>query len=205
MPHKHLVKDGECIESIAFAHGFAPATITRDPENRALLEVRGSFDAMIPGDEIFIPDKQIKEVPAETGARHRFRRKGVPARFRVFLRQEGEPRAGVAYTLDVDGQERTGHSSAEGMVEQWISPAAQRAELRLEDGEVYSFDLGCLRPVSEAEGVNARLRNLGYAVLDGDPTSLELAIEAFQLDQGGEATGHLDDRTRQLLHDVHGS
>ena len=205
MPSKHLVKDGECIETIAFAYGFAPTTITRHPENGALLKERGSLDAMIPGDEIFIPDKQLKELPGATGKRHTFRRNGVPARFRVFLLQEGKPRAGVAYTLSIDGDDHFGHSSAEGMVEHWISPAAQRAELCLEGGEVRSFDLGCLRPVSQAEGVNARLRNLGYAVLDGDATSLELAIEAFQLDQGGEATGRLDDQTRQLLLDIHGS
>lgn len=205
MATKHLVKDGECIESIAFAHGHAPTTIHRYPNNGALLQARGSLDTLIPGDELVIPDKRSKEATVVTDAQHRFRRKGVPARFRVFLRDEGAPRAGIAYTLSVDGEERTGHSSAEGRVERWISPAAQRAELRLETGEIYSFALGRLRPVSEPEGVSARLRNLGYAVLDGDPTSLELALAAFQLDHGGDGTGQLDDQTRQLLHDVHGS
>lgn len=205
MPIDHTVKEGECIESIAFDYGFAPSTITNHPDNGTLLRERGSFDTMIPGDKLVIPDKRQREVSIATGKTHRFRRKGVPARFRVVLQDEGVARAGISYTLKIDGEERFGKTDAEGRVEQWISPKAQRAELELATGEFYTFLLGGLLPVSEEQGVSARLRNLGYGAVDGDESSLRAAVVLFQRAQGLEPTGELDDSLRQLLLDVHGS
>jgi len=58
--------------------------------------------------------------------------------------------------------------------------------------------LGELEPVDTDEGVRARLNSLGYAA-DDNPDILEIAIGQFQLDNGFEPTGTIDDQTRKAL------
>jgi N-acetylmuramoyl-L-alanine amidase len=52
---KHVVREGECLASIAFENGFFPDTIWRHADNSALKERRENPNVLQPGDVLFIP------------------------------------------------------------------------------------------------------------------------------------------------------
>ncbi|MCB9844741.1 MAG: peptidoglycan-binding protein [Phycisphaeraceae bacterium] len=199
MPRCHKVRKEECIESIAFDYGFFPETIWEHADNAALRELRGSMNLLVPGDEVQIPDLTEKEVGGAVDTRHRFRRKGVPARFQVrFLDEDGEPIADVAYKTTIDGAVGPeGRTDADGWVDIAVPPDAIRLTLVLETDHDWAkeseFVLSNLEPVDTLKGVQARLRSLGYfeAEVNGEDTEeLRQAVRSFQransLEESGE-------------------
>lgn len=70
----HKVKRGEHLSEILTLYGFSNyRTIWDDPKNAALKTRRIDPRKIIPGDKIFIPEKNISKLPAETAHLHRFR------------------------------------------------------------------------------------------------------------------------------------
>jgi len=123
-----------------------------------------------------------------------------------------KPRANAPYQLWVDGAVTRGQTKSDGLIECKIAPNAQKAKLVLDPGtpkeSVVQLNLGHLDPVGELSGVQARLNNLGFVSgpVDGvlGPQSGE-ALKAFQTSAGLEATGEVDERTRQKLLERHES
>ncbi len=182
MSIQHTIQQGECINSIAFAHGLFPETVWNHADNAELKRLRGNPNVLFPGDVLVIPDPRVRELSKPDKQRHRFRRKGVPAKFKVQVMRDGEPRAGVPYKLDAGGSVQSGTTDSEGIVEAVISPAAGTATLVVgpeDDQEQYDFDLGTLDPVGEVTGAQARMKNLGI--------------------YHGEITGKLDEETTEAL------
>ncbi|MEZ4295400.1 MAG: peptidoglycan-binding domain-containing protein [Polyangiaceae bacterium] len=212
MPSRHVVQPGDCIESIALAHGFFPDTLWEHPENAALRASRDNPHVLMPGDIVHIPDLRAKEVEAKTGRVHRFRRRGVPARFRLVLERDGEPRANVHYVLEAH-RRITGVTGKDGVIDHFIPPDLALVVLRIGPSETYEIRLGQLLPVTDEGGVRARMQNLGYPLPeDGDdePEAMQkrrkrAVIRRFQRDHGVALTGVIDDATRQALLDAHGS
>ncbi len=212
MPVQHEVQPGECLASIAFEYGFFPDTVWNDPGNAELKRLRKDPNVLRAGDTVVVMDKRLKEETGATAKRHRFRRKGVPELFRVVLQDDqGKPRKGLSCDLWIDGVHRPCQTDAKGTIEEKIPPAARAARLRIGTGpeaEEYLLGLGELDPITELEGVQMRLRNLGlfFGQPNGSMTpGTHDAIEEFQRSQGLEPTGDLDETTRQKLEQVHGS
>lgn len=202
----HSIVAGDCVESIALRYGFYPATLWNHPENEPLRSARPNPHVLAPGDRMFIPDKRERDETAETGRRHVFRRKGVPAKLKVRLEIEGEPRAHVAYRLEIDGRDAGGGvTDDDGKIERWISPSAREAKLSIGKHEEYLIRLGHMPPLDAQAGVHARLKNLGYPVPRDVEADLSEALHDFQLDQELDATGELDTTTRARLGTAHGS
>ena len=84
---EYAVGQGECIDSIAFEHGFFVDTIWDYSKNSELKKLRKDPNILQPGDIVIIPELKIREESCAAEKKHRFRRKGVPAKLSlVFYR-----------------------------------------------------------------------------------------------------------------------
>lgn len=90
MPTKtYQVKSGDCLSSIAFDHGFFPDTLWNHSENASLKQNRKKMNHLEKGDLVKIPEKEEKEESAASEQKHRFRKKGVPAKLKLkILKQD---------------------------------------------------------------------------------------------------------------------
>ena len=208
----YVVREGDCISSIAKEHGHNWETIWEDPANTELRETRQDPNVLYPGDRVTIPDRTRRDEAIAAEERHRFRRLGEPSMFRLRLLDDGEPRANVPYTLEIDGEQRQGTTDADGRIDERIPGNAQRGRLLVgadeEDQEEYTLNLGELDPISSITGVQARLNHLGFGVGEVDGELGEQTREAlidFQKARGLTETGEPDDETRQRLEHDHGS
>jgi hypothetical protein len=202
MPLDYKVQQGDCISSISFAHGFDPRAVWDHPQNAELRTLRGSPNVLLPGDMVFVPDRQPKTVAVTTGRQHRFRRQGVPEVLRLqFLDAEGQARAGLPYTLSIGELRRQGTTGTDGALKEPIPPDARLARIALGEGEeeqIFEIRLGELDPASEVTGFQARLNSLGYACGEEDGTvgsHTRIALADFQRDHEIEVTGEPDKAT----------
>src|SRR5262249_17842677 len=100
----YVVQSGDCMESIAYEHGFLAKTLWNLPENAELRNHREP-NVLLPGDRVTIPPIRLREEDRPTDQRHRFRLLGPPCQFRLrFLDDKQQPRSGVPYVLTIDGQ-----------------------------------------------------------------------------------------------------
>jgi LysM domain len=212
MSIRHRVEQGDSLASIAKQYGFGDwRKIYDHPDNQALKQKRKSPHILMPGDVVFIPDKEEASHECATGKVHRFlvRRPRVWLRIKVQL-GIGEPAAGKRYELDVSGETLPGTTTDAGLVEQRIPPDAREATLRLypeDEGDenmvTLSLRIGHLDPIEEKSGLRARLRNLGIPVADDGDQALAAALYHFQARCGLDKTATADDATKTRLLELH--
>jgi hypothetical protein len=202
----HTVGTGDCLLSIAEEYGLLWETIWEHPQNAELKRLRQDPNVLGPGDQLFVPEKRIKETSKATDQTHKFVRKGTPAKVRLQLLDfERKPRTGLKYKADVDGVTSQGTTDGDGMVEVYVKPGARTAKLTLfapRGTEQFELDLGHVDPIEEETGVKERLENLGFHC-DGEE-ALRNAMLAFQKEHQLTETGQIDDATRAKLKQVHG-
>lgn len=208
----HTVKQGECLSIIARQHGFGVDTLWNHPDNEALREKRKSPNVLYPGDVIAIPDKEQKQLKVTPNATHQFQVKAKPPELRLRVLAGGKPVKGVPYTVAVDGVEHEPKTAKKtdgaGMVIAKVGHAAEAATVAIaKQGTTYEVTLGHLDPITEATGIEARLRQLGY---HPEPVALEpesffsLAIWLFQNNHDLVPTGAIDDATIAELKKAYG-
>jgi Putative peptidoglycan binding domain len=205
----YIVEEGDCLNSIAFENGFFWKTLWDLPENHELKSARKDPDMLMPEDRVTLPDLRLKQEDGATEKKHRFKRKGVPAKLRLRFLKQGKPLANVNYVLEVDGAKiAEGKLGADGEFEHPILPNAKSAVIRVGNDEpktVHTFKLGTVPPVECRIGVVRRLKNLGYTIYDDDADSLDSALKRFQKESGMVVTGKPDQKTRDELVKKHGS
>lgn len=205
----HTVVAGDCVSSIAAAHGLFWETVWNHPANAALRQLRQDPNVLAPGDRVVIPDKQPKKHKLATGARHRFKLVGVPVMLRLQLLWGEEARANEAYVATVDGTEHRGHTDGEGRLTLKLKPGARSGRLVVGEGPrrcEYQLALGEMDPPETPAGAIERLRNLGYD--SGAPRgawddAARQALKAFQKDHGLDDSGEADAATQAKLRAVH--
>lgn len=207
MPRVHVVQQGETLVGLAARYGFAPRMLWEHPLNAELRARRQRMDVLYPGDPVTLPDLVMKQVTVQTGRTHVFTRKGVPAVFRLVLRQGGRPRVNVAYRIEVDRVVIEGITGEDGLIEARVPPNATEGKLFLEDRDTpLTLRLGHMDPRDTVSGVRKRLSNLGFPVPSTDDTTSEpwrRTLTGFQERAGLPRTGTLDDATRQALVRLH--
>ena len=212
---KYMVKQGDYLSKIAKEQGFFDhLTIWEHPQNKALTDKRKNCNVLAPGDELFIPDKTIKEESGATGRTHRFQLKTGKLLLRLVVEDlYGKPVANAKCELRVDDALFQLVSSGNGKIEQEIPITAQQAELNIKSGETplqnvkLRIEIGHLDPVEEVSGQKARLSNLGYylgSLDEDDASSFKSAVEEFQCDQGLAVDGDCGPRTQAKLKEIHG-
>lgn len=214
---EYVVRQGECLNSIANDFGFFWETLWNLPENRQLKDARKDHNMLLPGDRLHVPDLRRKEEPGTTETRHIYRRKGVPSLFRIRLLEDESPEkyADQPYRLVVDGIASEGAVDEEGWLSLPIDPSAKNIVLSVGEGdnaEEFELAVSSVDPIDTPTGVQQRLRNLGY--LDAEPEDRwsEEAVEALREFQSAhvdtesyrEPSGVLDENTRGKLVEVYG-
>jgi hypothetical protein len=188
----YRAKQGDCIGSIAYSHGLTWEKVWNHPNNAKLKEQRDP-NLLFPGDEIFLPPLDRRTESVSTDQRHRFKVKDVPAKLHLRLVDiDDTTRAGLDYTINVDGRFFDGKTDNNGCIDVSIPPNAKKAILTVrppcaaqEDEadeqvytgppvhmlataqpppviEQYEIWLGSVDPADEIVGIQERLINLGY-------------------------------------------
>jgi len=209
----HVVRPGECMLSIASAHGFLWETLWNLGENSDLKDSRKNPNVLLAGDRVTIPKHKLRTEAAATGKQHRFRIKIPQPLVRLCLQVEGNPLQNVSCRVSVDQQpvqEIT--TQGDGTLEIPVAWTARSAHVECEsEGKTYTFvvGLGDLDPSPTISGVAQRLSNLGW--YDG-PTDSSVSLDhfgavlkQFQSSNGLDATGAADEATCDKLRELHGS
>lgn len=190
---------GESIPSIAKSKGFFWKTIWEHPNNAGLKAERESPNILYRGDRVFVPDKELKEVPCATNERHDFRLKGDPVKFVLRLKKLGRPRKDEDYVLKINGKLIEGTTDGDGQLETWVPGNARTAELTLNRGqEVHQLRISRLDPVETLSGLQQRLNNLGFCCgVEGGELNprTQRALRSFQSMYGLTVTGEPDEET----------
>ena len=206
MAKQHTVKQGEHLTRIAGLYGFQDyRPVWNHPQNSNLVKLRKTPNILLPGDSLFIPDKQAKIEKVSTGKVHKFRLTAPKLKLRIVVKDiDGNPAANADCELEIEGKVHKIKSDRDGLIEQEIPAAAESGNLRILplDFEI-PLKIGHLDPIDEESGWKARLINLGYHHGD-DARRLKYAIEEFQCNHGLKITGEFDDATQSKLREVHG-
>jgi N-acetylmuramoyl-L-alanine amidase len=221
------VRQGEYVSSIALDYGFLDwHTVYDHPNNAELRRKRASPDILLPGDQVFIPDKEEKHESCSTEQRHEFQIKLPMTWLNIILKDaEGRAIANQPYTLTIAGRtlnkRRTLKKTTDGtgLVQQQIPVGVTRGRLTLDNvGLSWDLRIGHLDPIHDQgsdkaiiSGVQARLNNLGFLCGDVDGILGPKTRSAIFLFQGmrmgidwSKATGVPDEDTRNALLAAHG-
>ncbi len=208
------VRQGDCLASLAAHYGLPVDRIWQCPENA---ELRDTRDAQVlhPGDELYIPERELASVTAQSEQRHRFILHQPKTILRLRLLEDGEPRSNRDYVLEIEGSEPiNGTTDDDGCLEEEIPADAPQGWIRIapaeddEDEERLPIHLGELDPIESVSGIQARLHNLGLysgAIDDDLGARTQSAIARFQEQNDLTVTGELDDTTTQRIEEVHRS
>lgn len=206
------VQQGDCVLNIAENAGLLWKTVWSHPENAKLRELRKNPNVLMPGDILAVPRKTLKEVNKSTDAKHRFVKKGTPAKVKLRFLQEDKPRAGISYIFKVDGDSFEGKTDSEGYVSVPIPPGAREGKLILlgkdrQPAEEFDIRLGHLDPHDELIGIQKRLQNLGFACSPtGEPDdATKAAVSQFRAKHSLEQSEEIDEKLTKQLKAVHGS
>ncbi len=120
---EYKVKSGDCMSSIAFEHGFSPDTLWN--HNEDLKQKRKKMNHLEVDDTLIIPEKEEKEESGATEQKHRFRKKGVPAKLKLKIfklavsEPTGEQSTAQEDSSQADTQFEEPHETAEIEEEPW--------------------------------------------------------------------------------------
>ncbi len=211
----HTVEQGEFLALIAKQNGFGSfLTIWNHENNADLKALRENPNILLPGDQVFIPDKQAKQVEIKGGQSTKFQVQQDKLLLRLVLDEQfGTPLAQTECEVSVDGVTRKKTTDDNAVLEFVVAAAAQDIEVTVKEkgnpleGVVIPVKIGHLDPVEVPTGQSARLNNLGYFAgpIDTiDEKLLASAVEEFQCDHGLTVDGKCGSLTQAKLKKVHG-
>ena len=204
----YTIKQGDHVAALADQFGFRELkTIWDHPKNAALKDLRKTPHILLPGDTLFIPDKEAKTVAKATTQLHKFQVKTEELKLKLLFHDiDGQPRANQECTLDIEGAVTTEKTGGDGTIIKTIPKSAKVGKVTIEKLDMPLL-IGHLDPVEEQSGQIARLTNLGYEPGDTDAPDAERfrsAVEEFQCDHDLPVNGVCGPSTQAKLKDVHG-
>lgn len=127
------VTDGDCMSSIAEAHGFRDYhSVYDDGANKNLKSKRPNPNALVIGDDVFLPDTKIKVEKKSTDKTWTFVvKKAHPVRLRiVIIDREDKPVSGRKWDL-ISPVAKSGTTGKNGLIDLEIPANAKAGELKL--------------------------------------------------------------------------
>jgi N-acetylmuramoyl-L-alanine amidase len=206
--NEYIAKPGDTIQKIALRHKLDWEVVWQHSGNARLRETRKEPNLLLPGDKVVLPERDIRQEACATDTHHRFRAKGNTTLLRLrLLDEEGRPMAGTSYQLLIGGAIHEGSTDADGNLEQSISALTIKATLHIPSlNRNLPLYLGRLGPADAPQGIQERLRNLGY-YHNRDPKlatlKLAAALRKFQKEHGLEQNGKTDAATIQKIEELH--
>ncbi len=208
----HVVRPGDCIETIAEEHGCAPDALWAHARNAGLRRSRPNPNVLAPGDVVHVPAELLSDgVALRPGAVNVLR--GTPAMttLKVCLQRRGveglEPIAGVPFLVLSGRTKVSGTTTSGGQVEAQVPVAERFARVVLHpstpDEIVLEVKVGYLDPHDLRSGMVQRLGNLGYLDALRSPEAVAAGHERFQHDHGLELTAAFDEATSARLRREH--
>src|SRR5262245_51216262 len=116
----YTARQGDCISSIAGRVGLFWQTLW--DANPGLKLKRRDPNALLPGDQVQIPERRLRQENAATNRRHHYKKKGIPAMLRLVVERDDVPIRNEPYVLTVDGKNYDGETDGTGLLEQAIPP-----------------------------------------------------------------------------------
>ncbi|MEO5729276.1 MAG: hypothetical protein ABI134_19250 [Byssovorax sp.] len=202
----HRLKQGECLSSIAAAHGHVWKHVWKHPENAPLRDKRKDPNILLPGDVVFVPDREPKSVEVASSKKHRFTVKLDKVALHLRLTGNLEPLKSEPYVLQLEGGDIKGETDGDGKLDAQIPAGLTQVTLILpKRRQSYTLALGHLDPVDTPSGAEARLQNLRM-LPDGqsNDATLKSALSTFQRVKKLKESGELDASTKAALRDEHG-
>jgi len=212
---QHIVKQGDCLSSIAANYGFLDwQIIYGDPANAGFRTKRPDPNVLYPGDELFIPDRDPGGVDRPTDQRHVFVLNRKPTYIKVRVQDPAnQPIKNAPYKLVLETLELEGTTDGDGWIKGeipaettygslivWPDPA-DKAEMSL-----WRVNLGHLDPLETTTGIKGRLNNLGYdcgGVNEDKDGLYDAAVRQFQKDHDLVVDGIVGPKTRDRLRNEH--
>lgn len=198
----------DSILSIAKENGFFWRTIWNHGRNSQLKSLRKEPEVLQQGDEVYVPKLETKTAGKPSDAKHKFMLRGEQAKFKMQLRRLGQPRAGEAFIMNVDGELTSGVTDGDGWIKCDIPNDASGGEISLQEGkEIIPFSIGRLDPEDSPSGVRQRLSNVGFPDQEGggEKEMPAGALKKFQAKHKLEETGKFDGPTQAKLKELHPS
>src|SRR6266545_6361267 len=127
----HTVEQGECLSSIARDFGFPDwRIIYNHAQNADFRRRRPNPNLIFPGDQLFIPEVEIKHESGSTDQEHVFEVPTQRTMVRIRLQDENnQPFANKNFRLEVEGQLKEGVTGGDGLIEQEVAQNARSGEL----------------------------------------------------------------------------
>src|SRR5262245_35987787 len=112
----YTIRQGDYLSKIAHQHGFSDwKVIYNHPENKAFRKLRPEPNLIHPGDRLFIPHREEKQIDCATGQSHRFQVRLGANHLHVILKDaRGQPLRSTAYELTVGHRVIRGKTDGDG-------------------------------------------------------------------------------------------
>jgi len=186
----HIVKQGECLISIAEKYGFSSyETIYLHPDNAEFKKLRTDPTCILPGDKIVIPKKNPSSIKLKPDNMYNLIVSTPKAYFITELMDSaGEPIANANYGLKIKGIEKPfkGQTDGSGKIKVKIPASAEEGILIVQPDPAISeyqlrleVKLGHLDPANTVSGQQARLSNMNKYNGDVDGEAGPLTGSAF--------------------------
>jgi hypothetical protein len=220
----YTVRQGDHLTRIAISCGFTDwSPVWNAPENANLRSKRTSPDVLMPGDSLYVPDLQTKELSAATDQGHKYilRQKPLNLRIKILDRFNDCLSNTVCNFRIGEDSKRTSTDSGGGLTHPLTlqQRMASDGSLQFQEPLVVNqqslartvqipLQLGQIDPVDEVSGQLKRLKNLGYyPSVNGDDPDAKLfraAVEEFQCENHLTVDGICGPQTQAKLKAVYG-
>ena len=205
----YQIRQGDHVSRIATAFGFTGHNgIWNHPNNADLKSARQTPHVLLPGDKLFIPDRETREEPRPTDKRHQFVAHRDSLMLLIALQDNDfEPISGANCELRVESDTVTRATDSSGLLQKPIKSTDANGSLVVSLIHV-AFRIGDLDPVEYITGQQARLNNLGYAAGSVEAKlysdQMRSAVEEFQCDHNLPVDGICGRATQDKLKEIHG-